>query len=140
MEAYAWTLWVAIAIFALIAEVNTTALISIWFVPAALISALISVFVGNFAIQLIVFIILSGIFLYVFRNVYKKHIKKSQEGETDLVLNKVGTAVEETSSIGGKVLIGDIYWKARAENNIPAGTKVKVIDHSGTTLTVEPIE
>lgn len=140
MEAYAWVFWLIIATIALVAEVSTTALISIWFVPSALISALISVFTDNFAIQLVVFIILSGIFLYVFRNVYKKYIKKSRETAEDLVIGKVGKTVEDTSKTSGKVLIGDIYWKARSEKDIPKATEVRVTEVNGTTVIVEPLD
>lgn len=139
MEAYAWVFWLIVATVALIAEVSTTALISIWFVPSAGVAALISLFTDNFPIQLVVFIILSGVFLYIFRNVYKKYIKKSKEAGEDLIIGKVGKTVEDTSKTSGKVLLGDVYWKARSLTEIPKGTEIKVLEVNGTTVKVEPL-
>ena len=37
-----WAIWIAVGVFFLIVELCTTALVSIWFVPAAIITCLLS--------------------------------------------------------------------------------------------------
>lgn len=135
-----WALWVAVGVVALVIELSTAALVSIWFVPAAILTALLSLVVDSFFIQILVFVILSIIAMIISRKVYKKYIKKDKD-DVDANSNLIGKyakTTEDTDGLNGKVLVGDIYWKARTQNGdtIPKDESVKIVSVEGTTLTV----
>ena len=139
--AYSWVFWIAVAIVALIIEVNTAALVSIWFVPSAICAAVLSLVFDNFAIECLAFFILSVIFLIISRTVYKKYIKPTpDEGDKSLTDGRHGKTVEVTGPESGKVIIGDVYWKAKTEGEtISEDTDIVVIKSEGTTLTVKKL-
>ena len=66
-----WIMWMIAAGAFLVIEALTTALVSIWFVPGAIICAILSVWVDNFFIQIIVFLIISVITMII----CKKYLK-----------------------------------------------------------------
>lgn len=135
-----WLAWIAAAISFLVLEMSTNALVSIWFVPAAVITCLVSLAVDNLLLQIALFVVLSLIFIFVFKKFYIKRIKKP----TDIVkheghlIGKKAIAVEETDSDSGKVLVGDIYWRAKSVDGSKIQKNERVIIESveGTTLIV----
>ena len=135
-----WVLWVAVGVVALVIELSTAALVSIWFVPAALLTCLVSLVTDSFLIQILVFIILSIVAMIISRKVYKKYIKKDKD-EVDAnsnLIGKYGKTTEDTDGLNGKVLVGDIYWKAKTQNGdtIPKDESVKIVSVEGTTLII----
>ena len=135
-----WALWVAVGVVALIIELSTAALVSIWFVPAAILTALVSLVVNSFFIQILVFVILSIIAMIISRKVYKKYIKKDKD-DVDANSNLIGKyakTTEDTDGLNGKVLVGDIYWKAKTQNGdtVPKDQSVKIVSVEGTTLVI----
>lgn len=135
-----WALWVAVGVAALIIEISTAALVSIWFVPAAIITCLVSLVVDSFLIQVLVFIILSVIAMFISRKVYKKYIKKDKDevSADSKIIGKYGKTTEDTDGLNGKVLVGDIYWKAKSQNGekIEKDQPVKIVSVEGTTLII----
>lgn len=109
-----WLFWIGVGVFFLIIEFITAALVSIWFVAAAAITSVVSLFVHSFVLQLGIFLILSGVFMIVCRNIYNKHIKKPDESikAENQLIGKTAVTVENTNGNGGKVLAGDVYWRA----------------------------
>ena len=133
-----WIIWLIAAGVFLVAELMTIALISIWFVPAALITAVFSLFVRSFAIQFIVFLALSVVFFALFGRVYKNKIKpKDATADTiNNIVGKNGICTEDTDSVSGQVKIGDVYWKAVSDDKIQKGDIIKVISVQGTVIKV----
>ncbi len=135
-----WAFWIAVGVVALIIELSTAALVSIWFVFAALLTCFVSLFVDSFLIQVSVFVVLSIIALIISRKVYKKYIKKDKDDISmdNQLVGKYGKTTEETDNINGKVLVGDIYWKAKTQDDekIEKNETVKIISVEGTTLVV----
>ena len=135
-----WLLWIAVGVIALIIEMATATLVSIWFVPSAILTCLFSLAVDNKPAQIVVFVVLSAISMVISRKIYKKYIKKDKD-EINVDNNLIGKIVkttEETDGNSGKVLVGDIYWKARSENGdkIAKDETVKIISVDGTTLVI----
>lgn len=135
-----WVFWIAIGIVALIVEMSTAALVSIWFVPAAILTCLFSLAVDNLFAQIVVFVVLSAISMAISRKIYKKYIKKEKD-EINADKKLVGKTVKVAETVdgdGGQVLVGDVYWKAKSENGniISKGDKVKVVSVDGTTLII----
>jgi len=132
-----WTLWLGLSVLFLIAEALTAGLISIWFVPGAIISAVVSVFTDNFIVQLIVFLVSSSVFLILCKKFYKPDKATRLAEANELLIGKTGTAKSNINSIDGKVLIGDIYWKAVSDEEIEDGMPILVTGVNGTVVTVE---
>lgn len=113
-----WFIWTIVGVFFLLLELFTTALVSIWFVAAAVITAVLSVFIDSAVLQIGIFLMLSGTFMIVFRSVYKKHFKKRDETikQENQLIGKSAVTTEKTDKNGGKVLAGDVYWRAVSED------------------------
>lgn len=138
-----WIAWMIAAGVFLIAELVTTALVSIWFVPSAIVAAIISVWIDSVWIQILIFLILSAAFFIIFKNVYKKHIQPKDVGSIEnMLVGKKAVAVEEIGASHGKVTVGDVYWKAVSASGetIPANDTVIITDVKGTTLKVEALK
>lgn len=138
-----WIMWLAVGIFFLIIELLTTALVSIWFVPSAIITCLLSFVVDSLLLQTAIFVVLSAVFMVVCRKIYNKHIKKSVDeiDQNEKLLGKTATVTEDTNAITGRILVGDVYWRAVSESNeiIPKGETVKIKDVKGTTLVINKL-
>ena len=138
-----WMLWLAVGIVFLIVELLTTALVSIWFVPSAIITCLLSFVVDSLLLQTAIFVVLSAVFMVVCRKIYNKHIKKPVDeiDQNEKLLGKTATVTEDTNTITGRILVGDVYWRAVSESNeiIPKGETVKIKDVKGTTLVINKL-
>lgn len=136
-----WAMWIVIGIFFLVVELCTTALISIWFVPAAGITALLSFIVSKLSWQIAIFAVLSAVFMVLFKKLYKKKIKKTEDDvkpETSLI-GKSAVTADKTDVHGGRVKCGDIYWRAVSENGdvIEKGETVVITGVNDTTLIIK---
>ena len=132
--------WFALALALLVLELMTSALVSIWFVPSAVIAGVVSLFWDSIPGQIAVFAVLSGVSLWLTLRYYKKRKEKAPPDEVDAderLIGKVGTVTEPVSVRGGKVLVGDVYWRAESAEELPADTVVTVREVHGTTLFVE---
>ncbi len=138
-----WIMWLAVGVLFLIVELLTTALVSIWFVPSAIITCLLSFVVDNLLIQIAIFVVLSAVFMVVCRKIYNKHIKKPIDDvdQNEKLLGKSATVTEDTNGITGRILVGDVYWRAVSENGdiIPKGETVKIKGVNGTTLVINKL-
>lgn len=138
-----WIMWLAVGVLFLIVELLTTALVSIWFVPSAIITCLLSFVVDNLLIQIAIFVILSAVFMVVCRKIYNKHIKKPVDDvdQNEKLLGKTATVTEDTNGVTGRILVGDVYWRAVSENGdiIPKGETVKIKGVNGTTLVINKL-
>lgn len=138
-----WIMWLAVGVVFLIVELLTTALVSIWFVPSAIITCLLSFVVDNLLIQIAIFIVLSAVFMVVCRKIYNKHIKKPVDDvdQNEKLIGKTAKVAEDTNGISGRILVGDVYWKAVSENGdiIPKGETVKIKSVNGTSLVINKL-
>ena len=138
-----WTIWLGIAVFFLVVELLTTTLVSIWFVPAAIVVCFLTFVTDNVLLQISVFVVLSAIFMVIARKIYKKHIKKpiDEVDQNEKLLGKTATVTEDTNGISGRILVGDVYWKATSENGetIPKGETVIIKSVNGTTLVINKL-
>ena len=109
-----WVLWLIVGAVMLLIEVSTAALVSIWFVFAAVLTAVVASFWDNFIAQVILFFVLSGAFLLLFRNVYKKKLQNGKASDVSdySLLGKTATVSETVTPYEGKVLVGDVFWRA----------------------------
>lgn len=134
--------WLGVTALALIIEFITNDMISIWFAGGGLVAMIISAFGVSWYVHLPVFIVLSMVLLLSFRKIVIKYLYKGESRtNADSAIGKEYVLLTEIAfNQSGTIKINDVVWNTIAENpeeQIPAGTKVKVIDIRGNKYVVE---
>ncbi len=132
-----WLLWLIAAAAFLGLEAITAGLVCIWFVPGAVLTAILSVWVDSIAVQIIVFILLSAVCLFLCRKYFNKSSKEKLDDTANKLIGKTATAQNDISDIEGKVLVGDVYWRAVSDSDIKSGDMVVITAVNGNVLTVD---
>lgn len=81
---------------------------------------------------------LAVITVLLVRFAWAAKMRKAVTGEEGLI-NSIGVARTDLEPTG-KVFVHGEWWQARAQRNVPAGTRVRVLRIDGLTLLVEPVE
>ena len=68
--------WIAVIVLSVFAEVNTASLVAIWFMPSALVVAILAFFKVPIYVQVLVFVVLSALFI-IFSKAILKQITKT---------------------------------------------------------------
>jgi membrane protein implicated in regulation of membrane protease activity len=136
------TFWVIVAAVALVVEIITMGLSSIWFTGGGIVAAIIGYLNGPLWLQIAAFIIVSTVLLLAMRPIAKKRLALGQEKtNTDSLIGrteKVLTTVDNNAKTG-MVRIADVEWRAVSEDGsiIPEGTLVVIKRIEGTKLFVQ---
>lgn len=134
--------WLAMAVILSIIELNTTTLVSLWFVIGSLFAFGTSFITDNLIIQFIVFCMVSGACLIFSRPLADKMFnKKIIPTNIDRVIGKECMVVESiTQQEKGRVKIDGLTWLAQSDVVIEKGQKAIVKEITGVTLIVEPVK
>ena len=137
-------IWVAILVVSIVVECCTTALVSIWFAPAAAACVVLElVGVKSLYIQLAVFILLTVLLVFFMRNKIKESFKSGKiRTNVDSLIGKTAVVEEDIVDGGvGRVVVGGMSWAAFTDEdrNILAGEKVTVHEISGVKLYCLPV-
>ena len=130
-------IWLAVALVMLIAEAATVQMVSIWFCLGAVAAAIAAILGGNVPVQVVVFVVVSGLTLAFTRKFVKKVLRvKKTPTNADSVIGAIGQ-VTGTGRIKGE----GMDWSARTTDGskLPEGVKVKVKAIAGVKLMVSPI-
>jgi membrane protein implicated in regulation of membrane protease activity len=138
-----WILWLTFAAILTIGEILTLGLVLAPFAAGAFASAVVGWLGGNFAVTLIVFLLVSITCLFALRPIARKHRRtppRLRTGTEALVGNQA-TVVERiaNSDNEGTVKLEGEVWTARAydeDSVIEAGTQVHVVEIRGATALV----
>ena len=140
-------LWLSIAIAATVIESMTCDLVSIWFVPGALVAMVLSFFVDWAWLQITLFFGLSAIALILTKTVFKKYLpqSKSEKMNADALIGAHGRVQETVDNLSetGSVKIKGIVWTARSTDDrvrIEEGSLVTIREIAGVKLICEPYE
>lgn len=134
--------WFAIGILLMALELALPSFFFLWLGVAALVAG-VALFLApslTFAMQGVVFAVAAIIAFYVGRKYFKGRLRDFSPS----TLNKrgarmVGNLVTLESAIvngKGKAQVGDSLWSVEGDEDLPAGTTVKVIGADGTVLKV----
>lgn len=138
------TVWLIVLIVLVIGEAITVGLTFIWFAVGALGGLLTAVWGGSVWLQVLVFLILSGVTLALVRPVAAKLLKTGvSPTNADRVIGKTAVVTQDIDNVAGKgqVNICGQVWTARSERQvvIPAGVEVKVLRIEGVKVFVETL-
>lgn len=131
-----WAVWLVVALAFLLLESGTAALVCIWFVPAAIVVSVLSIWVDSIGLQIAIFLVLSGVCLFLCKKLFSKSRKETLDDTNDKLIGKTAKAQTVISGDEGKVLIGDVYWRATADEVIEEGETVVIKEANGNVLTV----
>ena len=133
--------WGIIFAAAVIAEIATLQLVTIWFAAGALGAFIAAALGAPVYVQAIVFVVVSAVLLILTRPILKKlRVQNIVPTNADGEVGKLAVVTEDIDNTGdtGRVKIGGVNWRARssADEHIEKGTSVRVTAIEGTTAFV----
>lgn len=133
---------IALAILLLI-EILTLGLTTIWFAGGALVAFLLSLFINNPMLEIVVFLIVSFLLLIFTRPIATKYFNKQRvKTNYETLIGKEAIVTEKIDNyhMTGQVIINGQEWTARSikdEEIIKIGQKVKIKQVTGVKVLVE---
>ena len=138
-------IWLVLMVVFLIAEAVTVATVSLWFAAGALVALLVSLLGLQVWLQVVLFLVVSGVLLACLRPMVKRHFTpKLTRTNVDAIVGTRGMVTAEIDNVcaAGQVKLNGMEWTARSTNGqiIPAGTLIRVDRVEGVKVFVSPAE
>ena len=133
-------IWLAIAILSLVVEFMTSELVSIWFFLGSVVSMIIALCSKDTeAVQVIVFVGVSVLFMLAARPFVKKWTKRNEiKTNVDSLVGRIAVVTEDIlDGNRGVVKLDSQEWSAISNEDIKAGTKVVILSIEGNKLIVK---
>ena len=136
------SVWTAIFILAVVVEISTTDLVSIWFAGGALIALITAIIKIPFGYQIIVWIISSAICLAIFKPLFGRKLSlKHQKTNTDQLIGEDVLVLKKVTPHNlGEAKVRDVIWTLSSNDEIEENKYAKVINIEGNKLIVEKKE
>ncbi|MCM1081904.1 MAG: NfeD family protein [Clostridium sp.] len=134
--------WLVVSAVLIIAEIVSLGLTTIWFALGALAAALAAFLGANVSIQLIVFAVLSFVFLIFTAPVARKHfMRQPEKTNVEGLVGMIGVVTDAIDNLKseGTVFLNGQEWSARSESgeSIEKDCRVSVVSISGVKLIVK---
>jgi len=135
-----WSVVIAAAIFV---EYFTCQIISVSFVPAAVISLVLAAFDIHVGIQIPVFFGAGTIFVLIARPLFKKYLQKASAVSFTVRNKNIGQKFRLVANVvDGKssVVISDVTWTVKVienEDTLAKGDMVEIVDFEGNKALVK---
>ena len=109
--------WLAVIVIAIVVEVIVPGLVSIWFVPSALVAMLLSFASVPVVVQIVVFLLASVAFIFLSRKFICSR-NKNTKTNIDAVVGERCIVTEKIDNIHGtgKVKLNGMDWTARSSD------------------------
>lgn len=138
----AWLLWlIASGLFAA-GEMASLDLVLLMFAGGALGGMAVALVGGATVLQMIAFIVVSGVLLALVRPVAKRHLTERTPLQLDGVDTLIGRTAKVTRDVdasGGRIRMGADEWTARTQHSgetFAVGTTVRILEVDGATAVV----
>lgn len=134
--------WLIMLVLLLIIEICTLGLTTIWFAGGALISFIAALFDAPMIIQIVIFLGVSLVLLFVTRPIAVKYFNKDRiKTNAESLIGQQAIVISEIDNLQGigQVTVNGIEWSAKAENEndtYPVGAVVVVTAIAGVKLIV----
>ena len=138
-------IWLVIVVVAIVIEIATMGLTTIWFAGGALVAFLLSLANMPLGLQIAAFLIVSIVLLYFTRPIAVRYFNKDRvRTNSEALVGQQAIVVSDINNIEGlgRVLIQGKEWTARAAvdgEKIPAGAVVEVSAIEGVKLLVKQL-
>lgn len=136
--------WFVLLVLFIGAEAATVTMVSAWFAVGALAAMIAALAGAELWLQIVLFIGLSGVSLWLLRPLSRKYFTpRLTRTNVDALEGKICPVVADIDNLtsAGQVKIGDVEWSARSTNGepIPTGTQVKIDRVEGVKVYVTPV-
>lgn len=138
--------WLVLLIVAIVAEVLTMGLTTIWFAGGALVAILAALLHAPIWLQVILFFLVSLLLLFFTRPVAVKYFNRDRvKTNVESMVGRQAVVTGEIDNLQGigQVTLNGQEWSARSTDEkvrIPVGSVVDVVAVSGVKLMVKPDE
>ena len=138
--------WLIIFVIALVVEIATMGLTSIWFAAGGLAALFVAMLGGNLPVQIIAFLIVAFGLLALTRKWSDKFLDgKKQSTNADRAIGETVRVTERVSNLDrtGRAIVHGQDWAVRTEDDdtiIEKGELVRVLQIKGVKLIVEKVE
>lgn len=135
-------IWLVLLIVAIVAEVLTMGLTTIWFAGGALVAIFAAILNAPVWLQVVLFLVVSLVLLIFTRPVAVKYFNKDRiKTNAESLVGRQAIVTAEIDNLQGigQVTVGTQEWSARSYDNgirIPVGTVVDVLAINGVKLMV----
>lgn len=138
--------WIAFGLLLLSGELLGTAGYFLWLgISAVLVGLILIVLPVIWQLQWVSFAVFSLVTTWLW---WRYQHKKDRSANAKSVLNqrerqmigKTTRLVEDIQRGSCRIRLGDTTWSAKSEQDIPAGTLIKVVDVEGIILFIEPLK
>ena len=135
-------LWIIVGVAALILDIVTSSFVFVWFSIGAIIAIIANLLGFSFAVQFVIFVVVSILFILVgyplVKNTIKRTIAKTPTTEQGYIGREI--TVDEEVIDKATIKIDGIYWTVKNEGElIKKGDKVKITGIEGNKLTIKRI-
>jgi len=137
-------IWFALLVLFIWVEASTVTMVSAWFAVGAFAALIAALLGGQFWLQLVLFVVCSGVSLAALRPIAKKYFTpKLTATNVDALVGTLCLVTGDVDNVNaqGQVKVGGVEWTARSTDgtNIPAGTQVKIDRVEGVKVYVTPV-
>lgn len=135
--------WLVVLVLLVVIELLTMGLTTVWFAGGALVATLASLLGLPLAIQIILFLIVSGLLLFFTRPIAVKYFNKDRvRTNAESLVGRQAIVISEIDNLQGigQVNVGGMEWSARTRDEnitLPVGAVVIVLAIDGVKLIVE---
>ena len=133
-------LWICVTLLAVVLEIVTIQLVSLWFVGGGIVAFIMSLFEGiGWQWQLLAFVLVSVILLIFARPALAKVMqlnKNNRSNVDELIDKKVRMLSDADFDTNGTAKINDVVWTVKSidGNTLKQGTIVQVVKVEGNKL------
>ena len=137
-----WLLWLIAAGLFAAGEIVSLDLVLLMFAGGALGGVAVALLGGATVLQLLAFIVVSGLLLAVVRPIAKRHLTERTPLQLDGVDTLIGRTAKVTRAIdytGGRIRMGADEWSARTQHSgesFAVGATVRILQVDGATAVV----
>lgn len=135
-------IWIIILILAIIVELISYGLISIWFIPSIILTIILKSFgLNNIYIEISIVLLLSTVLLIFTRPLVVKFLKPQNiKTNFDRILDMKGKIIKKVNlNDFGIVKVDGKEWRCYASKEIEVGKIVKIIKIDSNKLEVEEV-
>ena len=131
-------IWLGVIVLALVTEAVTMGLVSIWFIPGALVALVLSFFQLGLGWQVSAFLVLSLVALLLGRRFIQQR-GKIEKTNTAALIGQTAVITEQVCNVEGRgaAKVDGKVWSARTESegdSLEVGELVEIVDIRGVRL------
>ena len=135
--------WLIVLVVLVVIELLTMGLTTIWFAGGALAATIAALFHAPVAVQVILFLVVSGVLIFSTRPLAVKYFNKDRvRTNAESLVGRQAIVISEIDNLQGigQVNVGGMEWSARTRVDgvkLPVGTVTTVLAINGVKLVVE---